>query len=203
MGESMGEHLAVSFFDFDGSAESLSQALFKEDPACILGSSPLTCAIPQAGAVADVSLPTFAGVNPSRIKARAYIERMDRALNDPATHLFAVWGAPQNAALERLCAADERDLLAAQTSFFETMCVQNDNASTIAHYLACHPFVAQVRYPGLKSDESFDAAAQALAHGFGNAVDYMLEDDARWERLLVGEQDVIDQIERLEALLAS
>ena len=79
--------------------------------------------------------------------------------------------------------------------------IENDNAATIAHYLACHPNVAEVFYPGLKTDDSFAVAAQVLAHGFGNVVEYCTEDDAAIRRICVTADDVFDQIEALEQRL--
>lgn len=43
----------------------------------------------------------------------------------------------------------------------------SDVALAFASYLACHPKVGEVRYPGLKSDPSFETAARTLIGGFG------------------------------------
>lgn len=49
-----------------------------------------------------------------------------------------------------------------------------DNARAIAEYLACHPRVPSVSYPGLKSHPDHAVAANVLRHGFGPAVDFEL-----------------------------
>lgn len=47
---------------------------------------------------------------------------------------------------------------------------ENDTAQVVATYLACHPRVKEVRYPGLRSDPSFETAAATLQNGFGPLV---------------------------------
>ncbi len=42
-----------------------------------------------------------------------------------------------------------------------------DSALTVAHYLAAHPGVASVSYPGLPQDPCHDVAHATLDHGFG------------------------------------
>ena len=46
----------------------------------------------------------------------------------------------------------------------------SDAAQVVACYLACHPAIERVRYPGLKTDELFEAAASTLRGGFGPIV---------------------------------
>ena len=58
----------------------------------------------------------------------------------------------------------------------------SDVAQVVASYLACHPRVKQVRYPGLRSDPSFEIAARTLTGGFGPWVDYQWEGAAGWVR---------------------
>ena len=58
----------------------------------------------------------------------------------------------------------------------------SDLAQVVASYLACHPRVAQVRYPGLRSDPSFEVAARTLTGGFGPWVDYQQTDASGWVR---------------------
>ncbi|MCH4084314.1 MAG: PLP-dependent transferase [Olsenella sp.] len=47
----------------------------------------------------------------------------------------------------------------------------NDNAQVAAAFLRCHPAVAEVRYPGLTDDPSYEAGAANLEDGFGPLVD--------------------------------
>lgn len=51
---------------------------------------------------------------------------------------------------------------------------QSDHARVIAEYLAAHPDVPSVGYPGLASHPDHDIAARTLRHGFGPAVDFEL-----------------------------
>ena len=51
---------------------------------------------------------------------------------------------------------------------------QSDHARAIAEYLAAHPDVPSVGYPGLASHPDHDIAARTLQHGFGPAVDFEL-----------------------------
>lgn len=46
----------------------------------------------------------------------------------------------------------------------------SENALKVAQYLKSHPNVAWVRYPGLKSDESYPIAKKYLKNGFGGMV---------------------------------
>lgn len=75
----------------------------------------------------------------------------------------------------------------------------SDAAQVIASYLVCHPRVLEVRYPGLKSDPSFNVAARTLQGGFGPIVDYRMDDG--WHRLVATEVDVRDQVMDLERKL--
>jgi len=50
-----------------------------------------------------------------------------------------------------------------------------ENALKVAAYLQNHPKVAWVRYPGLQSDPSHEAAAKALKNGFGGMVVFGLK----------------------------
>lgn len=49
----------------------------------------------------------------------------------------------------------------------------SDAAQVVACYLACHPAVERVRYPGLKTDELFERAASMLRGGFGPTVAFL------------------------------
>lgn len=48
----------------------------------------------------------------------------------------------------------------------------SDAAQVVANYLACHPKVLEVRYPGLKTDPAYTRASQVLYGGFGPYVWY-------------------------------
>lgn len=50
-----------------------------------------------------------------------------------------------------------------------------DNALKVAGYLLNHPKVAWVRYPGLQTDPSHEAASKALKNGFGGMVVFGLQ----------------------------
>ena len=45
-----------------------------------------------------------------------------------------------------------------------------DNALAVAQFLAGHPKVSWVRYPGLEDDPSHEVASRMLRHGFGGVV---------------------------------
>lgn len=48
-----------------------------------------------------------------------------------------------------------------------------DVAQVVASFLACHPLVSRVAYPGLSSDPSQPVAANVLHGGFGRVVDFL------------------------------
>ena len=50
----------------------------------------------------------------------------------------------------------------------------SDAAQVVACYLACHPSVEHVRYPGLKTDGLFELAASKLRGGFGPTVAFFV-----------------------------
>lgn len=93
----------------------------------------------------------------------------------------------------------------------------SDEAQVVASYLACHPRVFAVSYPGLKGDPSFAMAARTLVGGFGPVVDYRLAcatdpepgrsargsaDGGRWHRVRCRGADPRDTIRGLERALA-
>lgn len=78
--------------------------------------------------------------------------------------------------------------------------VVSDAAQVVAAYLACHPRVAAVRYPGLKADPAFSRAATTLRGGFGPVLDF-LPADGTWQRYVADESDPCDQVIALEAFL--
>lgn len=82
----------------------------------------------------------------------------------------------------------------------------SDAARAAAAYLACHPYVAHVHYPGLPGDPAFDAAARALHHGFGPYIDWSsIEAPEHLERIdcrgVSGAEATRALISRLEARL--
>lgn len=81
----------------------------------------------------------------------------------------------------------------------------SDAAQVAACYLACHPRVEQVRYPGLRSDPDFGRASCTLVGGFGPRVAFRLEGAPAGEWLLweADGRDPRDQVMELEALLAA
>lgn len=80
----------------------------------------------------------------------------------------------------------------------------SDAAQAVACYLACHPRVAAVRYPGLTSDPDYQRASSTLRCGFGPWVDVCLAGGEKpgWLRLDVTDADAPAWVCRLEELLA-
>ena len=77
----------------------------------------------------------------------------------------------------------------------------SDAAQVVAAYLACHPRVEAVRYPGLKTDPSFARATSQLVGGFGPYVDYTWkESPGEWHRFTATDEDVRTQIINFERL---
>ena len=75
----------------------------------------------------------------------------------------------------------------------------SDAAQVVAAYLACHPRVEAVRYPGLKTDPSFTRATSQLVGGFGPYVDYMWkESPGEWYRFTATDEDARTQIINFE-----
>lgn len=81
---------------------------------------------------------------------------------------------------------------------------RSDVAQAVACYLACHPRVAAVRYPGLTSDPDYQRASSTLRCGFGPWVDVCLAGGEKpgWLRLDVTDADAPTWVMRLEELLA-
>ena len=75
----------------------------------------------------------------------------------------------------------------------------SDVAQAFAAYLSCHPAVAEVRYPGLKSDPSFAVAAQVLVGGFGPLISWRTAPDAPWRHVDVHGYSVRELIRSFEA----
>ena len=59
----------------------------------------------------------------------------------------------------------------------------SDAAQVVASYLACHPRVASVRYPGLRGDRLYPQASCELVGGFGPIVCYEEMAMGAWHRL--------------------
>ncbi len=77
--------------------------------------------------------------------------------------------------------------------------VLSDAAQVVANYLACHPRVEAVRYPGLKADPDFPRAANGLVGGFGPYVAYRAAGEWRlWE---ADDRDAREQVMELEMRL--
>lgn len=77
-------------------------------------------------------------------------------------------------------AIDDADLAAIVSGLDtlpERMQRHSDHAHAIAEYLACHPQVGHVFYPGLKSHPDRALAPNVLLHGFGPAIDFALQGD--------------------------
>ena len=54
---------------------------------------------------------------------------------------------------------------------------RSDVAMAAAHYLACHPAVSHVSYPGLADDASNESARSTFEHGFGPIVAFELDEE--------------------------
>ena len=80
----------------------------------------------------------------------------------------------------------------------------SDAAQVVASYLACHPRVAEVHYPGLKSDPDFARASCELVGGFGPRVAYRVVGvpAGEWELWEADARDAREQVMELEGLLA-
>ena len=79
----------------------------------------------------------------------------------------------------------------------------SDAAQVVAHYLACHPRVETVAYPGLRSDPSYAVASRTLLFGFGPRVSWRTVGRDAWCDLeLCPDDDPLDVIARLEGELA-
>ena len=77
----------------------------------------------------------------------------------------------------------------------------SDAAQVVAAYLACHPRVEAVRYPGFKADPSFARATSQLVGGFGPYVDYTWkESPGEWHRFTATDEDARAQIINFERL---
>lgn len=74
----------------------------------------------------------------------------------------------------------------------------SDVAQVVASYLACHPRVARVRYPGLREDALYGRASCELVGGFGPIVCSEGAATGEWHTLdLADETDALAVIARL------
>ena len=79
----------------------------------------------------------------------------------------------------------------------------SDAAQVVACYLACHPRVTALRYPGLKGDPLFPRAANELVGGFGPRVAFAVAGDpaGEWWLWEASARDAREQVMGLEVLL--
>lgn len=145
--------------------------------------------------VADNSLATLALCSPCQLGAHVCIERAtwvtcdapDESAGPRPTALVLVSmsrdaerGVPGVSALvgawakARPASADQAARLEASLSRLEARTHAScDAAQVVASFLACHPLVSRVAYPGLSSDPSQPVAANVLHGGFGRVVDFL------------------------------
>lgn len=118
----------------------------------------------------------------------------------------AVWGplaTRLNEALSPLAAEDALRVLEDADARIRWR-ARSDAAQVVASYLACHPLVAEVRYPGLRADPSFNVAARTLRGGFGPVLDWLpVGDGDAWHRFFADVRDSREQVLELEGLLAT
>ncbi len=157
----------------------------------------LSAAARAAGALllVDNTVPSHVGCAPLELGAHVAFEALDRVgAGAIAEKVVAVAVARSHGSRKRLPdpLADEAyellrgarsDLLnkgdlealaAGLDSLPGRMQAHMDHARALAEYLFCHPSVARVAYPGLKSHPDHAVAANVLRHGCGPAVDFEL-----------------------------
>lgn len=148
--------------------------------------------------VADNSLATLALCSPCQLGAHVCVERATWATcgapdasgesagpHSAAPVLVSVSrdaerGVPGVSALvgawakARPASADQAARIGASLSCLEARTHAScDAAQVVANFLACHPLVSRVAYPGLSSDPSQPVAANVLRGGFGHVVDFL------------------------------
>lgn len=144
---------------------------------------------PDACLVCDNTLATSFGCPAAQLGATLTIEPLDAVVSWPGCGFFAVSVGralpeivkPYLAFLDREAALSKRvvtDLSTGIDRFDERRQACWDNTQALAAYLVCHPKVREVRYPGIKTDPSFQVAATTLQHGFGPCVDFVMEPPA-------------------------
>lgn len=133
--------------------------------------------------VVDVSVPTPLGCPAARLGADVILASLDQELG--RAHAGAVMvglrrevlqghaGFAGASLLERalglppLAKRCAHELCEGFYAYDATRRLQNDNAQVLASYLACHPRVCAVSYPGLTKDPGYKAGASNLEEGFG------------------------------------
>lgn len=136
--------------------------------------------------VVDNSLATSFGCPASQLGAHVTIEMLDRVMGEDRCGMAAVSVSRDARAhcrgiRERIDALptppNDRlvELAIRLEDFDQRFQHANDAAQTVAFYLACHPNVASVTYPGLPRDPSFEVASHTLRHGFGPLVDFRID----------------------------
>lgn len=126
---------------------------------------PFTCPAVMAGA--DIALDALSTVPVTGPLCAVSLSRDAASVAGIATTLDAL--VEEAGASESLIAQASTAFAAAPGYDARSQHV-NDNALAVAPYLECHPNVAAVAYPGLKTDPSHAVAASVLAHGFGPLV---------------------------------
>jgi O-acetylhomoserine (thiol)-lyase len=71
---------------------------------------------------------------------------------------------------------------------------QCENALALARYLAAHPRVEGVGYPGLPEDANHPAALKYLKHGFGGVLSFILKGDKLVNRHLVEKFSIVSHL---------
>lgn len=183
---------------------------------CVLGGMPVCCADVRLrgrrareegrALVVDNGDVSFAGCPAVRLGAHVSIEPIGEgtALVGVSRDVGQVLTAAV-AAFEKLPVPSEDvcEVLLASVPKREALWhVTSDAAQVVAAYLSCHPRVAELHYPGLKTDSSFEVAARTLMGGFGGYVDYRVFGADSWQRYMATTDDSRAQVLALEDALA-
>lgn len=167
--------------------------------ATVLGGEPLACADVRALAAeahgaeellaVDNSLAGVAACDCIRLGADIVLEgERNGKLLVRASEVLAQ-GAPELAKAPA-AASSEQDLAAWRRA--------SDTAAAFAAYLRCHPKLAEVRYPGLKDDPSFQVAARTLESGFGPLVCYKPKGGAQYATVDCRGRELAELIQSFE-----
>jgi hypothetical protein len=155
------------------------------------GATPYLCRPLQRGA--DVTVEDLrAWTPPALLEAAGFDPRGAEPLpvvvarGDAARRRWDAWAAealPEACSgAGRPCDDPARALLAGGLATLSLVVQRRcDTALALAHYLAAHPRVAWVSYPGLEGDPANDAARRTLEHGFGPQVAFGLDCPAEVE----------------------
>ena len=115
----------------------------------------------------------------------------------PGDSTLSCWALiTRSAAVEERLGVDECACLGEGASWLPLMAAmaqrRSDTALVVAHFLAAHPRVRWVSYPGLPDDVANVAARSTLEHGFGPLVSFAAEGcgevapEAAWGRSSLG-----------------